>query len=359
MWKRVVGDTIQRFLWGLRRPPATTTTKPVERSTPTATASTPRPHNLPSIQTWTSHDGITKNADLRYSNAATPLERDAVVLPHNIHDLTSFVAHLESLTNRLYGEFGEGHLEKVYHRSLVYRLRKLATSGLQVHVSSKINIFDEHEWVGSGYPDLMVQLPNGEKLVIEIKRVNMLAQEHVDQLLYYMDAFKINTGLLINFPSVQRFPALRDRRPQVQVVSGIDDTNGLFTNPSIVGEYFNQRRQRQQQQQPQRVQIVKVHLPSVQAVSGLDETTSSWWSNLLMNAFWNQPQPLVPTDQLRKSPSVENPVANIKEYYSKQHQSSTCRSPKTGAKACQKPFVFTNRYPQAKAVSGFDDTNRL
>ena len=86
-----------------------------------------------------------------------------------------------------------GHLEKVYENALAHRLRK---RGLQVDQQYALPVFDEDgTLLGDYYVDLFVE----GCLVVELKAVKDVAEEHVAQILGYLRSSRIETGLLINF----------------------------------------------------------------------------------------------------------------------------------------------------------------
>jgi GxxExxY protein len=86
-----------------------------------------------------------------------------------------------------------GHLEKVYENALAYRLRKL---GLDVKQQHPLTVFDEDGTViGEYFADLLVD----NRLIIELKAVRALADEHIAQVLGYLRASCIEHGLLMNF----------------------------------------------------------------------------------------------------------------------------------------------------------------
>lgn len=88
---------------------------------------------------------------------------------------------------------GPGHLEKVYENSLVNRLRK---QGLDVKAQQPLTVYDEDGTVlGEYFADLFVE----NSLIVELKAVRSVADEHVAQLLGYLRASRIEDGLLINF----------------------------------------------------------------------------------------------------------------------------------------------------------------
>jgi GxxExxY protein len=88
---------------------------------------------------------------------------------------------------------GSGHLEKVYENALVHRLRKL---GLEVKQQHPITVWDEDGTViGEYFADLLVD----GRLIVELKAVRNMADEHVAQLLGYLKSTRMEHGLLANF----------------------------------------------------------------------------------------------------------------------------------------------------------------
>jgi GxxExxY protein len=86
-----------------------------------------------------------------------------------------------------------GHVEKVYENALAHRLRK---QGMEVVQQHPLAVYDEDGTVlGEFYADLLV----GSTLVVELKAVRAIVDEHVAQLLGYLHSGRIETGLLINF----------------------------------------------------------------------------------------------------------------------------------------------------------------
>jgi GxxExxY protein len=86
-----------------------------------------------------------------------------------------------------------GHLEKIYETALANRLRN---TGLQVDQQHPLSVFDEDgTLLGDYHADLFV----AGRLIVELKAVRCIADEHVAQLLGYLRSSRIETGLLINF----------------------------------------------------------------------------------------------------------------------------------------------------------------
>src|SRR3954452_19092723 len=86
-----------------------------------------------------------------------------------------------------------GHLEKVYEKALVHRLRKL---GLDVKQQHPLTVRDEDGTViGDYYADLFVE----SQLIVELKAAKALSDEHIAQILGYLRAARMEHGLLMNF----------------------------------------------------------------------------------------------------------------------------------------------------------------
>ena len=89
-------------------------------------------------------------------------------------------------------ELGTGFLESVYERSMMIALlQKQITATQQVPLSVKFR----GAIVGDFYADLLVE----GKVVVELKAVTRILQEHKAQVINYLNATGIEVGLLINF----------------------------------------------------------------------------------------------------------------------------------------------------------------
>lgn len=91
--------------------------------------------------------------------------------------------------------FKNGFLEKVYENSLRNRLRKL---GLKVEQQVPIPVIDEDgSVVGDYIADLIVE----NRILVELKAVKNISDEHTAQILAYLRATEVRHGVLINFGS--------------------------------------------------------------------------------------------------------------------------------------------------------------
>ena len=92
----------------------------------------------------------------------------------------------------IHSELGIGFVEKVYENSLTIALRD---QNFEASQQSPISVYFRNQIVGSFYADIVVN----EEIVLELKAVNNLLPEHQAQLINYLSATRIKTGLLINF----------------------------------------------------------------------------------------------------------------------------------------------------------------
>lgn len=89
-------------------------------------------------------------------------------------------------------ELGAGFLESVYEKALALALRQL---GLNVETQKPISVYFRSSVVGEFFADLLVE----RKILIELKAIKALASIHHTQIINYLNATKIQVGLLMNF----------------------------------------------------------------------------------------------------------------------------------------------------------------
>jgi GxxExxY protein len=98
----------------------------------------------------------------------------------------------------VYNTLGYGFLEKVYENALAIELRKL---GLTVEQQASIKVHYSGTLVGEYFADLLVE----QLVILELKAVEAIAEEHEAQLLNYLKATEIEVGLLLNFGPKPQF----------------------------------------------------------------------------------------------------------------------------------------------------------
>jgi GxxExxY protein len=87
---------------------------------------------------------------------------------------------------------GPGFLEKIYERAL---LRELTLRGLRAKPQASFKVTYKGGIVGDYFSDILVE----DVLVIELKCVDRLTNEHTAQCLNYLKASGLTVCLLVNF----------------------------------------------------------------------------------------------------------------------------------------------------------------
>ncbi len=94
----------------------------------------------------------------------------------------------------VHNHLGNGFQEVVYQRSLAIEMR---LQGLSFEREKEMPLFYKGEDVGTRRVDFLVE----EKVMVEIKAIEMLQDVHKAQAINYCEAYHIADGLLINFGS--------------------------------------------------------------------------------------------------------------------------------------------------------------
>jgi GxxExxY protein len=95
---------------------------------------------------------------------------------------------------KVHSTMGNGFQEVIYQRCLAVAMEK---QGLRFGRELEIEIYYEGVSVGTRCVDFLVE----DKIMVELKAVTKLEDVHLAQGLNYLEAYKLETGLLINFGS--------------------------------------------------------------------------------------------------------------------------------------------------------------
>ena len=98
---------------------------------------------------------------------------------------------LKSFFN-VYNAIGFGFPEKVYENALSIELKK---AGLSCEKQKPISVYYDNEVVGSYFADLVIE----EKIIVELKAVEAIIEQHEIQIINYLRATNMEVGLLLNF----------------------------------------------------------------------------------------------------------------------------------------------------------------
>ena len=100
-------------------------------------------------------------------------------------------------------QLGPGLLESTYETCLAYELKQL---GIDVKQQIALPVVYKEVKLDAGYRiDLLIE----NKVIVEIKSVEALADIHTAQLLTYLKLKDLKLGLLINFNSVRVVDGLK------------------------------------------------------------------------------------------------------------------------------------------------------
>ena len=100
----------------------------------------------------------------------------------------------------VYNELGFGFLENVYQNALYFELQN---KGFKVEPQKAIDVYYQTQLVGKYKADLVVN----DLIILELKAVDYLVEEHELQLINYLKATNKEVGLLLNFgmkPEIRR-----------------------------------------------------------------------------------------------------------------------------------------------------------
>ena len=96
----------------------------------------------------------------------------------------------------VHNQLGNGFQELIYHRALAIEMKK---QGLEFLDEIEVCIFYDNIETGKRRVDFLV-----EKIIpVEIKAVKQLENIHLAQAINYLEAYKMEVGLLINFGSMR------------------------------------------------------------------------------------------------------------------------------------------------------------
>jgi len=99
------------------------------------------------------------------------------------------------ISEHVWNSLGPGYSERVYHNAFEVALRM---NSVCYETERIIPIFFQGHNVGNLRADLVID----QCIIVELKSVAKLKEENRNQIKNYMKLMKLNTGILVNFPSV-------------------------------------------------------------------------------------------------------------------------------------------------------------
>jgi len=101
----------------------------------------------------------------------------------------------------VYNELGFGFLESVYQNALFFELKN---NQLNIEAQKTIKVYYQNKLVGNYKADLIVN----DIIILELKAVDYLVEEHEFQLINYLKATNIEIELLLNF---EKKPEIKEK----------------------------------------------------------------------------------------------------------------------------------------------------
>ncbi len=108
----------------------------------------------------------------------------------------------------VYNTLGYGFLERVYQNALYQELKR---RGFKCEAQYKVKVYFKGQEIGEYFADILVN----NHIILELKAVDSICNEHELQLINYLKATEIEVGLLLNFgekPQVRRKLFTNDRK---------------------------------------------------------------------------------------------------------------------------------------------------
>jgi len=109
-----------------------------------------------------------------------------------MNDIDTLIQKIISASFIVHNQLGSGFLEKIYEKALAIELRK---QNIDFQTQYPIDVYYDDLKIGDYFADLFVD----NRLVVELKAVEILSVAHEKQLINYLSATKTDDGLLINF----------------------------------------------------------------------------------------------------------------------------------------------------------------
>lgn len=95
---------------------------------------------------------------------------------------------------RVHSSLGNGFQEVIYQRALEI---EMALSNISFQREMEMPIYYREQQIGTRRVDFFVE----EKIMVELKAIIKLEDVHLAQAMNYLEAYKMEIGLLINFGS--------------------------------------------------------------------------------------------------------------------------------------------------------------
>lgn len=111
---------------------------------------------------------------------------------YKYQDLTQLII---GCAMKVHTALGNGFQEVIYQRALAI---ELAEHGIKFQREVAIKVYYKDQQIGERRVDFLVE----DKICVEIKALIQLEDVHLAQAKNYLEAFKLEVGLLINFGNI-------------------------------------------------------------------------------------------------------------------------------------------------------------
>jgi GxxExxY protein len=111
---------------------------------------------------------------------------------NNSYKHSDLTAKIIGCAMKVHSTLGNGFPEVIYQKCLSIEMSK---QGLAFAKELEMPIYYDSIKVGTRRVDFLVE----DKIVVELKALSKLEDTHLAQALNYLEAYKLETGLLINF----------------------------------------------------------------------------------------------------------------------------------------------------------------
>ncbi len=110
----------------------------------------------------------------------------------NNYKYSDITSRIIGCAMEVHGIIGNGFQEVIYQRAMEI---EMADQGLNFSREFEIPIFYKNTHIGKRRADFFVE----EKIMVELKAVIQLEDVHLAQAINYLEAYRMEVGLLINF----------------------------------------------------------------------------------------------------------------------------------------------------------------
>lgn len=93
---------------------------------------------------------------------------------------------------KVHSSLGKGFPEYIYQRALAIELDKI---NLPYAREKEWEVYYDNQMIGKRRVDFVIE----EKVLVELKAISNFEPSHYNQIINYLEAFKLDIGLLINF----------------------------------------------------------------------------------------------------------------------------------------------------------------